>query len=78
MNKNPSNEDNPKKTLRQIRHDLKTPLAVISGYAQLITKKYEGTDSKEERWGKEIYSEVNRLVDMINTLLSDDKKISAD
>jgi len=56
---------------KEIRHDLKNPLAVISGYSQLILKKHENSNSKEERWANKIYDQVNKLVEMINNLLSD-------
>lgn len=60
-----------KKTNKEIRHDLKSPLTVISGYAQLIMKKYKDTDSKEERWSKEVFNQVNKLVNMIDQELAD-------
>ncbi len=58
---------------KKIRHDLKTPLAVISGYAQLLKNKVK--DPKEGKWANEIFNEVNRLNDMINELLKDGNKI---
>jgi two-component system sensor histidine kinase VanS len=56
-------------TNKSIRHELKTPLAVISGYAQLLKQKLK--DPKEEKWAEEIVNEVSKLNDMINELLRD-------
>lgn len=51
-----------------VSHELKTPLAAISGYAELIET---GIASKEDtiRFGKEIHQNAERLLKLINDII---------
>lgn len=48
-------------------HDLKTPLATISGYIQLATSKIPSQDSSK-KWMTEALNEVEKMTGMINTM----------
>lgn len=57
--------------LRTVAHELKTPLTVISGYAQLIERQMERHQSSEktpERL-RTIQSEADRLAEMVSRLM---------
>ena len=57
--------------LRTVAHELKTPLTVISGYAQLIGRQMERgqvSDKTPERL-KAIHSEADRLGEMVTRLM---------
>ena len=57
--------------LRMVAHELKTPLTVISGYAQLLTRQMEKqqlSDQAPERL-RTIRSEADRLSEMVSRLM---------
>lgn len=57
--------------LRTIAHELKTPLTVISGYAQLIERQMESGCLSEKTPDRlrTIYSEADRLGDLVTRLI---------
>lgn len=54
--------------LSMAAHEFRTPIATISGYAQLLRKKIE-QNSSEKTWVGEIYRETHRLTRLIKELL---------
>jgi len=54
-----------------VSHELKSPLAIISGYCQLLTEMYESSlDSTCLDFINEILYGVNKISELINTLLN--------
>jgi len=56
-----------KKAVHTITHELRTPLAAITGYTELLQK--EGNNNNNEQYIKSIQQSSNRMRDMLNTLL---------
>ncbi len=57
--------------LRTVAHELKTPLTVISGYAQLMERQMERSQLSEKTPERleTIHSEADRLADMVTQLM---------
>jgi nitrogen-specific signal transduction histidine kinase len=52
---------------KDLRHELKTPLTVISGYAQLLQAKLKKeSQHKELIWVEKLLEEAKRLEHMID------------
>lgn len=56
-----------KKAVHTITHELRTPLAAITGYTELLQK--EGNNNNNEQYIKSIQQSSNRMRDMLNALL---------
>ncbi|MBR1758217.1 MAG: HAMP domain-containing histidine kinase [Lachnospiraceae bacterium] len=52
-----------------ITHELKTPLAAISGYAQFL-ESGDNSSEEQQHFGKEIGESAERLLDMVDDILS--------
>lgn len=52
-----------------VSHELKTPLAAISGYAELIENGMAPSESETKRFAGEIHSNANRLLTLINDII---------
>lgn len=50
-------------------HELRTPLTSISGYVQLLKKKFATNNGIEARWVRDLYAESVRLTLLVNELL---------
>lgn len=50
-------------------HELRTPLTSMSGYAQLLYRKFADKDTVESKWISELYFETQRLTQLIKELL---------
>lgn len=50
-------------------HELRTPLTSMSGYAQLLYRKFADKDTVESKWIEELYFETQRLTQLIKELL---------
>ena len=59
--------DSRKKAMHTITHELRTPLAAIHGYAELILKN--GTETKIDRYSEHIRLSSQRMLAMLNSLL---------
>lgn len=55
--------------LSVVSHELKTPLTTVVGYAHLLERQYAGRDEESDFAFRELLSEANRMVAIINTLL---------
>ncbi len=52
-----------------VSHELKTPLAAISGYSELIEKGMASSESETIRFAGEIHKNANRLLTLINDVI---------
>lgn len=52
-----------------VSHELKTPLAAISGYSELIENGMASDQSEVQRFATEIHSNANRLLTLINDVI---------
>ncbi len=59
--------DSRKKAMHSITHELRTPLAAIHGYAELIQRN--NTETKIDRYSEHIRLSSQRMLDMLNSLL---------
>lgn len=59
--------DSRKKAMHSITHELRTPLAAIHGYAELIQKN--NTETKIDRYSEHIRLSSQRMLAMLNSLL---------
>lgn len=50
-------------------HELRTPLTSMSGYAQLLYRKFANKGTVESKWIEELYFETQRLTQLIKELL---------
>jgi PAS domain S-box-containing protein len=55
--------------LSVVSHELKTPLTTVVGYAHLLQRQFAGRDEESDFAFREMLSEANRMVGIINTLL---------
>jgi PAS domain S-box-containing protein len=55
--------------LSVVSHELKTPLTTVVGYAHLLERQHAGKDDESDFAFRELLSEANRMVGIINTLL---------
>ena len=53
-----------------ITHELKTPLTVISGYAELIANGMVESPDDQREFGRRIYKESGRLASLVNDILT--------
>ena len=53
-------------------HELKTPLTSISGYSQLLFRKFSKSEAPEGRWVKQLSWELLRLTYLVKELLHTD------
>lgn len=67
-------DEQEKSIFRNITHELKTPLASISGYAQILLDNYD--EAFKEKSLKRIISESNRMHELVITLLDISKQSS--
>lgn len=52
-----------------VSHELKTPLAAISGYAELIENGMAASEEETHRFAKEIHKNAGRLLTLINDVI---------
>lgn len=52
-----------------VSHELKTPLTAISGYSELMENGMVTEESEMKRFAKEIHSNANRLLTLINDVI---------
>lgn len=52
-----------------VSHELKTPLAAISGYSELIEKGMASSETETIRFAGEIHKNANRLLTLINDVI---------
>lgn len=52
-----------------VSHELKTPLAAISGYSELIENGMASSETETKRFAKEIHTNANRLLTLINDVI---------
>ncbi len=52
-----------------VSHELKTPLTAISGYSELIENDMASSEDEVRRFAKEIRSNANRLLTLINDVI---------
>ncbi len=52
-----------------VSHELKTPLAAISGYSELIVNGMASSEAETRRFAGEIYNNANRLLTLINDVI---------
>lgn len=67
VNQNKQLIDSRKKAMHTITHELRTPLATIHGYAELIQKN--NTETKIDRYSEHIRLSSQRMLAMLNSLL---------
>lgn len=67
VNQNKQLIDSRKKAMHTITHELRTPLAAIHGYAELILKN--DTETKIDRYSEHIRQSSQRMLAMLNSLL---------
>lgn len=67
VNQNKQLIDSRKKAMHTITHELRTPLAAIHGYAELIQKN--DTETKIDRYSEHIRQSSQRMLAMLNSLL---------
>ncbi|MBN2222601.1 MAG: HAMP domain-containing histidine kinase, partial [Vallitaleaceae bacterium] len=58
-----------KRFLAQATHELKTPIAVIGGYAELLVEKMYQSEEEEAHYHKSIYEESQRMNRLIMDVL---------
>ena len=56
--------------IANLSHDLKTPLAIISGYAEGLTEGVAKTDAQRERYANMILQESGHLQEIVSKLLA--------
>ncbi len=61
-------EKENKELIRNISHDLKTPITAIKGYAEGILDGVADTPEKRDRYLKTIYNKANEMTTLINEL----------
>jgi signal transduction histidine kinase len=69
-------EKHRKEFFNNITHELKTPLTTISGYAQILEEEQFSSDDMYVKAVERIYSESNRLHNMVIELIEKSKKNS--
>ena len=67
VNQNKELIDSRKKAMHSITHELRTPLAAIHGYAELIQKN--NAETKIDRYSEHIRLSSQRMLAMLNSLL---------
>ena len=67
VNQNKELIDSRKKAMHSITHELRTPLAAIHGYAELIQKN--NAETKTDRYSEHIRLSSQRMLAMLNSLL---------
>ena len=67
VNQNKELIDSRKKAMHSITHELRTPLAAIHGYAELIQKN--NTETRINRYSEHIRLSSQRMLAMLNSLL---------
>ena len=67
VNQNKELINSRKKAMHSITHELRTPLAAIHGYAELIQKN--NTETKIDRYSEHIRLSSQRMLAMLNSLL---------
>ena len=60
------NEDNMKRMLSNISHDLRTPLTVISGYLEMLLKEDHLEVDEQNRILERIYSKSKEIINIVN------------
>ena len=58
--------------LRKLRHDLRSPLVVIAGFAQLLGGDREVTDEERRDYAERILRASQELEELIDTSLSEE------
>ena len=62
------NEEEQRQLIRNIAHDLKTPITAVKGYAEGILDGVAKTPEKEEQYLKTICAKANEMNNLINEL----------
>jgi signal transduction histidine kinase len=52
--------------IRQLQHDLRTPLAVIIGFADVLIHKQDVTDEQRREYAQRITAAAHELRDLID------------
>jgi signal transduction histidine kinase len=63
-----NNEEEQRQLIRNIAHDLKTPITAVKGYAEGILDGVAKTPEKREAYLKTIYNKANEMNSLINEL----------
>jgi signal transduction histidine kinase len=61
--------------ISKIAHDLKTPLTVISAYAQLLTKKIENGEEVDADLPRKIHQAATKMAEQISQLAKTPPKL---
>jgi signal transduction histidine kinase len=56
-------------TLRRLRHDLRSPLLVITGFAQLLRADREITDEERQQYAERIHAAADELRALLDSVI---------
>ena len=59
-------EESIRKMLSNISHDLKTPLTVILGYAEMLAMEEKINDEERKELNEKVHVKTNEVLELVN------------